>query len=218
MGSCTLLVLDGRTNVLHPISPDVCIVLVTHSTPELRHALETANLQQYTHLTGAVDVYALKGSVVRFGPVGPPETAEARTCWCTLPGADRTRECAFVLLQQFAAAGPVELVRIVQDSLAALDHWLATSTIASPQVSKFVAASVPLTTISDGFVAFGRAASVGIDFANSRTPTNRVGISGTAVNGKAPLLMFASVRASFPAFYSVSSHSNALVAHLHFLK
>lgn len=212
---CTLLVLDGRSCTVHPIEADVCIVLVTHSTPTLRRALADANLHQYTHLTGAVDVYAVAGSVVRFGPIEAPVSAETRMCWCTLPGSDR-RECAFVVMQQFAAVGPVELVQVVRDALAALDNWLVASTLAPAKISKFVATSVPLPTVGAGLVAFGRAASVGIDFANVRTPANRVGFAGTTVGGKGPLLMFASVRASFPAFYSVSSHSNALVAQLHF--
>jgi hypothetical protein len=213
---CALLVLDGRSSTIHPIEADVCIVLVTHSNPTLRRALADANLHQYTHLTGAVDVYAVVGTIVRFGPVEPPVSAEARMCWCTLPGSPPSRECAFVLLQQFATVGPVELVQVVRDALGALDNWLTTCTLAPDTISKFVATSVPLPTAGAGLVAFGQAASIGIDFANVRTPTNRLGISGTTVGGKCPLLMFASVRASFPAFYSVSSHGNALVAHLHF--
>lgn len=213
-----ILVLDGHGAVekCEPVTTEHAIVLLTHATLGYRTMLVDAGLHMYTPYTGAIEVYARLGTAIRLGPTDPPFTHEARMCWCTLPsgGYAGPAELAFVLLQQLTDVEAPALVQTVSTALNNLDNWLAVSTIAAASIPRFLAASVPLKTVGSGLTAFAHAASAGIDFANVRTPASKLGVSSTVLGGKSPRLMFASRRGRFPATYSVSTHRNALIAHL----
>jgi hypothetical protein len=188
----------------------------------LAQLLSDEGMYMRSEHTANIQVWAKAAVLVQFGPVSPPHVTEARLCWCVLPanGFSAPTEVAFVLLQTLVDIKPTSIVREVSDALTGLHNWIGTSTMARKGLPSFVAASVPLPNMCAGMIAFGQAASTGIDFANTRSPEGQLGITATNVPGvgvNTPRLMLASHRGRFPATYSVSAGHNNIAIHLHFL-
>jgi hypothetical protein len=221
MSTVPVRLLDGRRLNTVPKSTEECkVVLVTHATEYLTQQLILDGMCIRSSHTANIQVWAKEQVKIVFGPVPPPHVAEVRLCWCVVPASGHCgpTEFAIALLQTLVPIRPVILVREIADTLDQLCTWAAVSTIAAKNIISFVAASVPLTNMADGLIAFGQAASIGIDLANTRSPDGRLGVRATNVPGEgsnAPRLMFASKHDQFPATVSVDAAHNALAFQLH---